>query len=179
MITVKQELERAEERIELVEYRSAERASEIEEGLESYVTKVRAALYAIQAWLHLYLVWAFMQYSEILRIIVILHVNPVTAKCGQRQVSTKFPNFIFQNCEKQIASCGSTGRELSFEWSHHRIWSLDSKVRVTLQYSIKHSGSERVNCQFFCHTGFKDWSASTTEPADDGTGRILGSKRAS
>ena len=56
MITVKQELERAEERIELVEYRSAERASEIEEGLESYVTKVRAALYAIQAWLHLYLV---------------------------------------------------------------------------------------------------------------------------
>ncbi|KAM7428800.1 transmembrane and coiled-coil [Porites harrisoni] len=40
MITVKQELERAEERIELVEYRSAERASEIEEGLESYVTKV-------------------------------------------------------------------------------------------------------------------------------------------
>ena len=75
MITVKQELERAEERIELVEYRSAERASEIEEGLESYVTKVRAALYAIQAWLHLYLVWAFMQYSEILRIIVILHVT--------------------------------------------------------------------------------------------------------
>ena len=56
MITVKQELERAEERIELVEYRSAERASEIEEGLESYVTKVRAALYAIQAWLHSYLV---------------------------------------------------------------------------------------------------------------------------
>ena len=41
MITVKQELERAEERIELVEYRSAERASEIEEGLDSYVTRVR------------------------------------------------------------------------------------------------------------------------------------------
>ena len=41
MITVKQELERAEERIELVEYRSAERASEIEEALDSYVTRVR------------------------------------------------------------------------------------------------------------------------------------------
>jgi len=40
MITVKQELERAEERIELVEYRSAERASEIEEALDSYVTRV-------------------------------------------------------------------------------------------------------------------------------------------
>ena len=43
-----------------------------------------------------------------------------------------------------MASCESTGRELSFEWSHHRISSTDSKVRVTLQNSIKHSGSERV-----------------------------------
>nr|XP_058966422.1 transmembrane and coiled-coil domains protein 1-like isoform X2 [Pocillopora verrucosa] len=40
MITVKQELERAEERIERIEYRSAERANEIEEALESYVTRV-------------------------------------------------------------------------------------------------------------------------------------------
>lgn len=45
MITVKQELERAEERIELVEYRSAERASEIEEALDSYVTRVRQVYY--------------------------------------------------------------------------------------------------------------------------------------
>ena len=43
-----------------------------------------------------------------------------------------------------MASCESTDRELSFEWSHHRISSIDSKVRVTLQNSIKHSGSERV-----------------------------------
>ena len=50
-----------------------------------------------------------------------------------------------KNFDKQIASCESTGRELSFEWSHHRISSIDSKVRVTLQNSIKHSGSERVN----------------------------------
>ena len=32
-----------------------------------------------------------------------------------------------------MASCESTGRELSYEWSHHRISSIDSKVRVTLQ----------------------------------------------
>ena len=43
-----------------------------------------------------------------------------------------------------MASCESTGRELSFEWSHHRISSTDSKVRVTLQNPIKHSGSEKV-----------------------------------
>ena len=33
----------------------------------------------------------------------------------------------------------STGRELSSEWSHHRISSIDSKVRVTLQNLLKHS----------------------------------------
>ena len=56
-------------------------------------------------------------------------LNPFTAKCGQRQISTKFPNFVFKNFDKQIASCESTGRELSFEWSHHRISSIDSKGR--------------------------------------------------
>jgi len=35
-------------------------------------------------------------------------------------------------------------QQLAFEWSHHRILSADSKVKVTLQNSIKHSGSERV-----------------------------------
>ena len=46
-----------------------------------------------------------------------------------------------------MASCESTGRELLFEWSHHRISSIDSKVRITLQNSIKHPGSERVNAR--------------------------------
>ena len=40
MMSLKQELERAEERIELVEYRSAERAGEIEEALDTHVTRV-------------------------------------------------------------------------------------------------------------------------------------------
>ena len=43
-----------------------------------------------------------------------------------------------------MAPCESTGRELSFEWSHHRISSTDSKVRVALQNPIKYSGSEGV-----------------------------------
>ena len=71
-------------------------------------------------------------------------VNPFVAKCSQRQISTRFPNFILQHFEKQIVPCVSTGRELSFEWSHHRISSTDSNVRATLQNSIKYSGSERV-----------------------------------
>ena len=72
-------------------------------------------------------------------------VNPFTAKCGQGQISTKFPNFILSNFEKQMTPRESTGRDLSFEWSHHRMSSIDSKVRVTLQNPIQHSGSERVN----------------------------------
>ena len=44
----------------------------------------------------------------------------------------------------------STGRELSLEWSHHRISSADSKVRLALQNSIKHFGSEGVKNRPCC-----------------------------
>ena len=58
-------------------------------------------------------------------------------------VKGKFrPNFIFINFEKQKAPYESTGGELSFEWSHRRISSTNAKVTVTLENSIKHSGSE-------------------------------------
>ena len=66
---------------------------------------------------------------------------PNAAKGKIRQ---KFPNFILQNFDKQIAPCESTSREVSFEWLLHRTLSTDSKVRTTLQNSIIHSGSERV-----------------------------------
>ena len=71
-------------------------------------------------------------------------LNPFTAKCSQRQILTKFANFILEHFAKQIAKCDSTGRELSFEWSHQRISSTDTKAGVILQNSTKHSGSERV-----------------------------------
>ena len=35
--------------------------------------------------------------------------------------------------------------------SHHRISSADSKVRLALQNSIKHSGSEGVKEAMLCH----------------------------
>ena len=44
----------------------------------------------------------------------------------------------------QIAPFESTGREVSFEWSHHRILSTDSKVKTTLRDSNIHSGNESV-----------------------------------
>ena len=74
-----------------------------------------------------------------------LRINPFSAKCGQGQNSTKIPKFRFVKFWKQIAPFESTGREVSFEWSHHRILSTDSKVRTTLRHSNIYSGSESVN----------------------------------
>ena len=39
----------------------------------------------------------------------------------------------------------STAEEVSFEWSHHKILSTDSKVRTALHVSIIDSWSEMVN----------------------------------
>ena len=56
------------------------------------------------------------------------------------------PNFqiSISKIYKQITPHESTGGELSFEWSHPRISSADLKVRLALQNSIKHFGSEGV-----------------------------------
>ena len=84
------------------------------------------------------------------RMLLSVLVNYVlNAKFSQKQILTKFPNFLLWNSKKEIAFCESTGRELSFEWPQHRILSADSKVTFTLQNSIKHSGSERVKSQIF------------------------------
>ena len=48
---------------------------------------------------------------------------------------------------------------LSFEWSHRKISSTDLKVRVTLQNSIKHSGSERVRV-LHCLLSFSSFGGS-------------------
>ena len=55
----------------------------------------------------------------------------------------KKKNSILLNIEKQIVPFKSTAEEVSFEWSHHRISSTDSKVRTTLHVSITDSGNER------------------------------------
>ena len=75
-------------------------------------------------------------------------LNPFTPSTGQSKNSRKIPNFIFPNPAKQntllVVPCESTAKENSFEWSHHRISSTDSKVRTTLHVSIIDCGSQRV-----------------------------------
>ena len=72
-------------------------------------------------------------------------IFPLTLSLPNLAKSKLRQNFIWEIFEKQLAPCVSTGREILFEWSRHRIWSTDSKDRVTLQNSIRHSGSETVN----------------------------------
>ena len=48
-----------------------------------------------------------------------------------------------------MVPCKSNAKEGSFEWSHHRILSTDSKVRTTLHVSIIDSGSEMVDLAVF------------------------------
>ena len=64
------------------------------------------------------------------------YLDPFTAKFSQKQISTKFSNFSLWNFENQIELCVSTGRELSFEWSHHRIPSRDSNSHLTKLHQV-------------------------------------------
>ena len=57
----------------------------------------------------------------------------------------KNQNFIWLNAERQTAPCESTAEQVSFEWSHQRISSTDSKARSNMQDSIVNSlWSKRV-----------------------------------
>ena len=80
---------------------------------------------------------------------IVLFLTLSLPNVAKGKIREKIPNFISWNLERQVAPCVSTGREVSFEWSLHRVSSTDSKVRATLQNSIIHSGSERVKQH--CH----------------------------
>ena len=72
--------------------------------------------------------------------------HPCSLRAWNRLHSSKIHKILTLSLpDKQIAPCESTGTELSFEWSHHRISFADSKIRLALQNLIKHSGSEGVN----------------------------------
>ena len=55
------------------------------------------------------------------------------------RIQDKSQNFILEIVPRE-----STAEEVSFERSHHRILSTDSKLRTTFSISITHYGSERV-----------------------------------
>ena len=75
-------------------------------------------------------------------------INPFTAKCGQRRNSTKISEFYFV----KFLITNSTGHvKVQAERFHLNGYSIGfrphstKKGRVTLQNSITHSGSKRVN----------------------------------
>ena len=61
------------------------------------------------------------------------YFHPFTYKDGLSQDSTTFLNPILKNGVKQVVPCESTAEEVSFEWSHYRISSIDSIVRTTYE----------------------------------------------
>ena len=113
--------------------------------------KLRFQLRAAEEWqslLPIFSIFGIQIYFSSLSFFV-LHLFDLTLSLPNLGKSKFQPNVQISFCEilknKQNLS---TGRELSFEWSHHRISSADSKVRVISQNSIKHSGSERVNSSY-------------------------------
>ena len=68
----------------------------------------------------------------------------INAFVNSLSYARKSSNFILKHIEKRMVPCKSTAKEVSFEWSHHRISSTDSKVRTTLHVSIIDCRSERV-----------------------------------
>ena len=47
-------------------------------------------------------------------------INPLPSKRANVKNSSKIPNFILQNIEKQMVPCKSTAEEVSFQWLHHQ-----------------------------------------------------------
>ena len=69
---------------------------------------------------------------------------------SQKGLLSKHLLFLQYN-ETRVISCKSTDKEVSFEWSHHRISSTGSKVRTALHVFIIDSGSERVKLFTSCN----------------------------
>ena len=87
--------------------------------------------------------------------------TPFNSQECQKSKFNKNPKFHFAKYKKkqQMIPCKSTAKEVSFEWSRHRISSTGSKVRTTLHVSIIDPGSESVNLNWFwCCT----WKLTTS-----------------
>ena len=76
-------------------------------------------------------------HTDVVRIFEFMH--DAILKCDHSRVpkyiktlEKSVPNFSLQNIEKQMVPCKSTGEEVSFEWSHHRISSTDTIFTGTI-----------------------------------------------
>ena len=79
------------------------------------------------------------------------HLYPFHCQMQAKANFDHISKFHFVNFEKQRRPCESTGKALSFEWSHHRILSTESKVRVALQNSENQKERDCIinSCFFF------------------------------
>ena len=80
------------------------------------------------------------------KVVVVVVVTTKSLKKSQFKKNSRL--HFYKKVKKQMVPCKSTAEEVSFEWSHHRISSTDSKVRTTLHVSMINSGSERVKMAY-------------------------------
>lgn len=71
------------------------------------------------------------------------HEKKRKKRSGEKDFTLSLPEWLkskirFENAQKQTALRESTVEKISFEWSHNRNLSTDSKVRINLQNSITH-----------------------------------------
>ena len=68
----------------------------------------------------------------ILFIYLFIYCNPLTLKSAKNQNSRKIikKNHFVQYLKTQMLPCKSATKEVSLEWSHHRISLTQSKVRT-------------------------------------------------
>ena len=72
-------------------------------------------------------------------------INPLTTRMPKSTSKKKYQISFCKKIEEQVVPYKSTAKEVSFEWSHHRISFTDSKVRTTVHVSIIDFGSEWIN----------------------------------
>ena len=86
---------------------------------------------------------------------LILLLNTFTPRTGQTKKLTNVKISRFTNAEKQTAPCKRTAKVVSFEWSHRRVSSTNSKsVRNTYKTSRNHAESSANDVSF----EWSDWS---------------------
>ena len=80
------------------------------------------------------------------------YFHSFTTKDCLSQDSTTVLNSILKNVVKQVVPCESTAEEVSFEWSHHRILSSDTKVRAIYKTIAScESSAEEVSFEWSHH----------------------------
>ena len=90
----------------------------------------------------------------------ILFLTLLLPNVAKGKIPQKIPNSILWNFEKQLAPCVSMGREVSFEWSLHRVSSTDSNLELpykTPLFTLAVKGLNSTVVNIWCYWNISLW----------------------